>query len=89
MGALAGKGGVRMGSCQGLWVGLGDCPPQVGGVPSVPVVFSSVLSLVGPGVDPARGWGWGTWHGLGCLFIVGRVSLSVCREQGAGDPWRH
>lgn len=31
MGALAGKGSVCMGSCQGLWVGLGDCPPQVGG----------------------------------------------------------
>lgn len=68
MGARAGTGGVCVGSCQGLGVGLGDCPPQeCGGVPSVPDVLSSVLFLVGPGVPLPWGWGWGTRHWVGWL----------------------
>lgn len=78
-----------MGSCQGLWVGLGDCPPQVGGSHLYQSCFLRFFPLWAQVLTLPWGWGWGTWHGLGCLFIVGRVSLSVSREQGAGDPWRH
>ena len=97
LGRPAGDGCPGMGSCQGLGVGLGGLSPPSGGVPSVPDVFSSVLSLVGPGVTPALGVGVGdmAWaglavHGLEGWWSVSRsVSLIVSREQGAGDPWRH
>lgn len=80
-----------MGPCQGLGVGLGDCPPpQVGGGPlrTRRVVFCSLPG--GPRCSPAlpRAVGVGDMASgrLGCLPIRWD-SVSLClREQGAGDP---
>lgn len=89
----AGDGCPAMGSCQGLGVGLGDCPPQVGGSPLYQTCFLPFFPLWAQVLPQPWGWGWGPWHGAG-LAAHGlggwrSASLIVSGEQGAGDPWRH
>ena len=80
-----------MGPCQGLGVGLGDCPPpQVGGSPPYQtccLLFSAWWAQVFPcPPPPAVGVGDMASGRLGCLPIRWD-SVSLClREQGAGDP---
>lgn len=74
-----------MDSCQGLWVGLGDCPPQVGGSRLDQSCFLRFFPLWAQVLTPAPGVGVGDGHGPGCLFMES-VSLIVAGEQGAGDP---
>lgn len=65
-----------MGSCQGLWVGLGDCPPQVGGSHLYQSCFlrffplwAQVLTLPGGG-GGGHGMGWAVCSSLGeCLSL--------------------
>lgn len=74
-----------MDSCQGLWVGLGGCPPRVGGSHLDQSCFPWFFPLWAQVLTPAPGVGVGDRHGLGCPFVES-VSLVVAGEQGAGDP---
>lgn len=77
MGVRAGKGGVCMGSCQGLGVGLGGCPPQVGASPLYQTCCLPFFSLWAQVLPLSWGWGWGTWHPMGWAVCssIGTVSL--------------
>lgn len=73
-----------MGSCQGLRVGLGDCP-QVGGplyTRCCLPFFSSWAQVLPPALRV--GVGDMASSDLGYLFMPGTVSVSL--EQEAGDP---
>lgn len=93
-----GMGARRRGREASAWVllrGKGwdvDTVPPKRGVPSV-TDMSHILLLMGSGVTPALGWGWGgdsnTQPEQGCLlslFILwDRVTQTRSEELGAGD----
>lgn len=73
-----GQGGVCLGSCQGLGLGRGHCPPTPKwGSPLYQTCFLPFFPLWAQVLPLPWGWGWGTWRGLDCRFI-GWESVSDC-----------